>query len=171
VVGLFEKAGTLAAAAGELDMAIAHFTLCMDLSFPPSESVLYARACAYQRKGMWKEAKADFARLVELRPSNARYKKGKKDSRRTRATAAAVPEFYKVLGLSVDARMKDIKRAFKKLALSTHPDKVEEEDEEASTDKFRRISEAYLTLSDIEKRRAYDEANNVFENEEEEQQK
>ena len=50
VVALFEKAGNMALEAGQLDDAIVRLTLCMDLSFPPSESVLYSRACAYQRK-------------------------------------------------------------------------------------------------------------------------
>ena len=50
VVSLFEKAGNTALEAGELELAIQRLSLCMDLSFPPSESVLYSRACAYQRK-------------------------------------------------------------------------------------------------------------------------
>jgi hypothetical protein len=50
VVSLFERAGNLALEAGELEAAVSRLTLCIDLSFPPSESVLYSRACAYQRK-------------------------------------------------------------------------------------------------------------------------
>jgi DnaJ-domain-containing protein 1 len=171
VVALFEKAGNMALESGDLEAAIAHFTLCMDLSFPPSESVLYSRACAYQRKGMWREAKADFAKLLELRPSSRKYKTEQKDAdqRRTRRTGTVVPEFYKVLGVSVDATMREIKRAFRKLALATHPDKVDDEDEkelEESTARFRAISEAYLTLSDVSKRREYDIRHNVLDREE-----
>ncbi len=174
VVALFEKAGNVALEGGDLDAAIAHLTLCMDLSFPPSESVLYSRACAYQRKGMWREAKADFAKLLELRPSNKQYKSGQKgtDERRTRRTGTVVPEFYKALGVSVDATMREIKRAFRKLALATHPDKVEDEDEkelEESTARFRAISEAYLTLSDLDKRREYDLKHNVLDRDEQDE--
>jgi hypothetical protein len=140
VVALFEKAGNAALENNELDAAVVRFTLCMDLSFPPSESVLYSRACTFQRKGMWREARADFAKLLELRPSSKHYKSGEKETRKPKKNGTIVPEFYKVLHVSVDATTKganwfgfhivltvvktEIKRAFRKLALSTHPDKV-----------------------------------------------
>ena len=165
VVAIFEAAANMAADAEDYDLAITQFTLCIDLSFPPPESVLFGRACAYQRKGMWLQAQADFARLTELRPSNRRYKKAERKNRRNRKTSSTItPKYYLLLGVDVDARTKDIKRAFRKLALETHPDKSENASEvqlEQATDRFRKISEAYLTLSDVFKRKEYDEANGV----------
>ncbi len=109
VVALFEKAGNTALENNELDAAVVRFTLCMDLSFPPSESVLYSRACTFQRKGMWREARADFAKLLELRPSSKHYKSGEKDTRKPKKNGTIVPEFYKVLHVSVDATTKGLK--------------------------------------------------------------
>ena len=61
--------------------------------------------------------------------------------------------YYRVLGLERDASEADLKRAYKKLALRWHPDKAKEAKAEEN---FKRISEAYDTLSDAKKREIYD---------------
>jgi len=58
--------------------------------------------------------------------------------------------YYAVLGLSKRAKAKEIKSAYRKLALKYHPDKAE--DKEEAEAKFVKISEAYAVLSDDEKR-------------------
>ena len=58
--------------------------------------------------------------------------------------------YYEVLGVSKDANQDDIKSAYRKLALKTHPDSGGEEEE------FKQINEAYGVLSNPEKRQAYD---------------
>jgi len=65
--------------------------------------------------------------------------------------------YYEVLGLSKSASSKQIKSAYRKLALQYHPDKVSEEDKEKAEGIFIRISEAYAVLSDDEKRKIYDQ--------------
>lgn len=68
-------------------------------------------------------------------------------------------DFYEVLGVSKDATENDIKNAYRNLAKKWHPDrfstKSEDERKEAE-EKFKEISEAYDTLSNPEKRQAYD---------------
>lgn len=64
--------------------------------------------------------------------------------------------YYAVLGLSKSTTGKQIKSAYRKLALQYHPDKVDEKDKEEAEDAFVKISEAYAVLSDEEKRKIYD---------------
>jgi curved DNA-binding protein len=64
-------------------------------------------------------------------------------------------DYYKILGVSRDADQKEIKRAFRRLARTFHPD-VNPEDEHAE-ERFKEINEAYEVLSDPEKRRKYDQ--------------
>lgn len=63
-------------------------------------------------------------------------------------------DYYDILGVSRDADVKDIKRAFKRLARKYHPDVAE--DKATAEQKFGEINEAYSVLSDSEKRAYYD---------------
>jgi molecular chaperone DnaJ len=65
-------------------------------------------------------------------------------------------DFYAVLGLEPGATAADIKRAFRRLARRYHPG-INPGDRAAEA-VFRRISEAYETLVDPERRRQYDSA-------------
>lgn len=62
-------------------------------------------------------------------------------------------DYYNVLGITKSATPDEIKRAFRSLASKHHPDKG------GDTKKFQEIQEAYATLSDPEKRAAYDNPN------------
>ena len=64
-------------------------------------------------------------------------------------------DFYGVLGLSKTADVKEIKRAYKRLAMKYHPDRNQGDKE--SEAKFKEIKEAYEILSDAQKRAAYDQ--------------
>lgn len=65
-------------------------------------------------------------------------------------------DYYKVLGVTRDSNDAEIAKAYKKLALKHHPDKNPENKDEAE-ENFKKISEAYSTLSDPEKRKVYDQ--------------
>ncbi|KAI7894359.1 dnaJ-like protein subfamily B member 6-like protein [Mucor mucedo] len=67
-------------------------------------------------------------------------------------------DYYEVLNISVDADDKQVKKAYRKLALKYHPDKNQSPE---AVEKFKDISEAYEILSDPEKRRVYDTRNDV----------
>lgn len=56
-------------------------------------------------------------------------------------------DYYKILGVKKTAKEKDLKKAYRKLALKWHPDK-NIKNKEAATKKFEQISEAYEILSD-----------------------
>ena len=63
-------------------------------------------------------------------------------------------DFYIVLGVERQASTEDIRRAYRKLARKYHPD-INPGDQLAAA-QFRRIAEAYETLSDPDRRRLYD---------------
>ncbi|EPL6455469.1 MULTISPECIES: molecular chaperone DnaJ [Providencia] len=65
-------------------------------------------------------------------------------------------DFYQVLELEKNASEKDIKRAYKRLAMKYHPDRNQDNKDE-SEEKFKEIKEAYEVLSDEQKRAAYDQ--------------
>ncbi|KAL1193823.1 DnaJ protein ERDJ3A [Cardamine amara subsp. amara] len=60
---------------------------------------------------------------------------------------------YKVLGVSRDAKQREIQKAFHKLSLIYHPDKNKNK---GAQEKFSEINNAYEILSDEEKRKNYD---------------
>jgi molecular chaperone DnaJ len=62
-------------------------------------------------------------------------------------------DYYKVLDVPKNASNKEIKKAYRKLAMKHHPDRSKSPDAE---EKFKEISEAYAVLSDKEKRMQYD---------------
>src|SRR5450432_1688605 len=61
---------------------------------------------------------------------------------------------YAELGVPRNASQADIKKAYRKLAREFHPDR--NNGDSKAEDRFKRISEAYETLSDADKRRQYD---------------
>ena len=62
-------------------------------------------------------------------------------------------DYYDILGTDRNTSKKDIKKAYRKLAMKYHPDVSKEKDAE---EKFKEISEAYAVLSDDTKRAQYD---------------
>src|SRR5256712_7345945 len=63
-------------------------------------------------------------------------------------------DFYVVLGVQRDASEADIKKAYRKLAMTYHPDR--NNGDKAAEEKFKQVTEAYEVLSDPEKRATYD---------------
>jgi curved DNA-binding protein len=64
-------------------------------------------------------------------------------------------DYYEILGVSPDSEKKLIQQTFRKLARKYHPDLNPGNKE--SEEKFKTINEAYQVLSDVEKRKKYDE--------------
>ncbi len=64
-------------------------------------------------------------------------------------------DFYEVLGVSRDASERDIKKAYKRLAMKFHPDRNQGDAQAA--EKFKEVKEAYEILTDPQKKAAYDQ--------------
>jgi molecular chaperone DnaJ len=63
-------------------------------------------------------------------------------------------DYYEVLGVSREASEAEIKKSYRRLARSHHPDA--NPDDNGAEDRFKELTEAYEVLSNPEARRAYD---------------
>ena len=64
-------------------------------------------------------------------------------------------DYYDVLGVARDADAREIKKAYRRVAMKHHPDR--NPGDKAAEEKFKEASEAYEVLSDQQKRGAYDQ--------------
>ena len=64
-------------------------------------------------------------------------------------------DYYEVLGVTREADGREIKRAYRHLAIKYHPDRNPDNPE--AEEKFKEAAEAYEILSDPERRRMYDQ--------------
>lgn len=63
-------------------------------------------------------------------------------------------DYYYILGLRQDATNEEIKKAYKKLSLKFHPDK--NEGDKFFEERFKEIQEAYEVLSNLLRRKQFD---------------
>lgn len=70
----------------------------------------------------------------------------------------AKQDYYKILGVPRNASEKEIKNAYRKLAMKYHPDRNQKEaDKKKAEENFKEAKEAYEVLSDEDKRKIYDQ--------------
>jgi molecular chaperone DnaJ len=70
----------------------------------------------------------------------------------------AQQDVYALLGVKSDAKIEDIRRAYRKWAVKMHPDRNPGKEAES---KFKEISAAYEVLSNTESRKKYDAAHGI----------
>ena len=64
-------------------------------------------------------------------------------------------DYYEVLGVSRGVGEKEIKKAYRRMAMKFHPDR--NTDDKGAEEKFKEVNEAFEILSDPRKRSAYDQ--------------
>ena len=67
---------------------------------------------------------------------------------------AVETRLYDVLGVATDASPEEIKKAYKKQSLASHPDKNPGDD--TASQRFQEVANAYETLADPDARASYD---------------
>ncbi|GAA6061934.1 hypothetical protein JCM10212_001502 [Sporobolomyces blumeae] len=75
---------------------------------------------------------------------------------------ATFPDYYEILGIPSTSTYDQIKTAYKRKSLVTHPDRVppgatNDARRARATQEFQAVADAYYTLSDPTRRKAYDE--------------
>lgn len=63
-------------------------------------------------------------------------------------------DYYDILGVEKNIDAKELKKAYRRIAMKYHPDR--NPDDKDAEDKFKEANEAYEVLSDADKRAAYD---------------
>lgn len=107
----------------------------------------------------WEEAVQEWKALQEREPEDRTLAK---ELRRAEIELkkSQRKDYYKILEVAKDADARDIKKAYRRLAIVHHPDKNPNDPQ--AEDKFKDIGEAYETLSDPQKRARYDSGDDLI---------
>ena len=142
----------------QYDEAIADCDSAISLD-PSYSKARRTKANAYGLAERWEDAVREWKALAEREPEDRTVLK---EVRRAELELkkSQRKDYYKILGVTKDADEKEIKKAYRKLAVVHHPDK-NPGDESAET-RFKDIGEAYETLSDPQKRARYDSGEDLM---------
>ncbi|KAG8927864.1 hypothetical protein FRC03_008391 [Tulasnella sp. 419] len=75
------------------------------------------------------------------------------------ASSSKFPNYYELLSVPRTATTEEIRTAYKKESLKSHPDRLKNptpEERKAATERFQAVADAYYVLSDPTRRREYD---------------
>jgi len=136
--------------------------------------IILKRAKLYEDLEDWDSAIKDYNRIrnIDRHYSGIDEKLEKAQKMKKRAKSR---DYYKILGVSRRAKTKEIKSAYKKLAMKYHPDRCGKGETEGWTDEkctqeFRNIADAKEVLTDKEKRSMFDNGTDPLDAEEQAEQ-
>ncbi|GAA5899460.1 J domain-containing protein [Sporobolomyces salmoneus] len=72
------------------------------------------------------------------------------------------PDYYEILGIPLSSTPDQIKTAYRRASLRTHPDRIppgpaNDQRRKTATSEFQAVADAYYTLSDPSRRKSYDQ--------------
>ncbi|KND87956.1 DnaJ subfamily C member 7 [Tolypocladium ophioglossoides CBS 100239] len=142
----------------QYDEAIADAERAVGLD-PSYTKARKTKANALGQSGKWEDAINEWKSIQELDPEDRTIPK---EVRRAELELkkSLRKDYYKIMGLEKDAGPDEIKKAYRKMAVKLHPDK-NPGDPEAEA-KFKDMQEAYETLSDPQKKAAYDNGDDLL---------
>ena len=117
------------------------------------------RAQTFMETGSYDQAVNDLKQLRGLDPTNQEYVRLLTEAQ-AKLVSSAAQDLYGVLGVGRQAGAEEIRRAYRRAALSHHPDRhtlAEENTKSFHLRKFQEVGEAYGVLSDPGKRSLYDQ--------------
>jgi DnaJ family protein C protein 3 len=113
----------------------------------------------------YEQAVQTYRRAYDIAPEDMKQScKRKVDEAQVALKQSKEKNYYKILNVPRNAKLKEIKKSYRELALRWHPDKVESDEKDKAEEMFQDISEAYEVLSDKEMREKYDRGEPVYEN-------
>jgi len=151
---------------GGFDLKAARKSCSDALQILEEPRIFCDRADAYLNDEMYDEAVNDFRKALELDENFQRAKEGLERAQK-RQKQAQKRDYYKILGVKRNARKKEIKKAYRKLAQKWHPDNFQDEDEKKRAEKkFMDIASANEVLTDDEMRQKFDNGEDPLDPEE-----
>lgn len=140
------------------DEAIADCTEALKLD-PSYVRAKRTRAKATGQKGDWEAAVKELKAIKEEHGAEGGLAEELRNAE-FELKKAQRKDYYKILGVDKNASDTEIKKAYRKMAVKYHPDKnLGSEEGDAM---FKEIGEAYETLSDPQKRAAYDNGDDLI---------
>jgi len=155
---LYFNRATVYVKLGKLSEAIDDCTKAIQLDKTYQKPYL-RRANAYMEIESFDQAVKDFEQLVKMDMVNKEYKDLLTEAIE-KLRLSKNKDFYKLLGVDKKANQEEIKKSYRKAALTHHPDRhsvAEEHVKLFHLKKFKDIGEAYGILSDETKRSLYDQ--------------
>jgi len=151
---------------GGFDLKAARKSCSDALQILEEPRIFCDRADAYLNDEMYDEAVNDFRKALELDENFQRAKEGLERAQK-RQKQAQKRDYYKILGVKRNARKKEIKKAYRKLAQKWHPDNFQDEDEKKRAEKkFMDIASANEVLTDDDMRQKFDNGEDPLDPEE-----
>ena len=147
---------------GDTESAIADCTAALDAD-PSYTKALLKRAALRLDAEEFEAAVRDFEEAAEQEPSNRDIRQQLRNAK-IELKKSKRKNYYKILGVAKTATSSEIKKAYRKLAMTCHPDRVQgDEAKEKAEAKFKEIGKPYAILSDPEKRQQFDNGHDMEE--------